>query len=157
MVACKNGAESVKYEDQSLATVSAPKVNSPLSEILEKAESGDSDAQFELGARYDIGDGVHQNRREALRWFLKSAEAGNKYAQLKMGEAFWYGNGVSQDYVQAVKWFRKSATQGNYFARNYMRIAYSNGYGVPVNHEEASRWDDPYDPIYNPDIVRIKK
>ena len=46
--------------------------------LLERAESGDSDAQFMLGEYYlDEADDVG----EAFRWFLKAAKHGNEKAQ----------------------------------------------------------------------------
>lgn len=45
------------------------------------AESGDADAQNELGCCYQHGYGVPQNRMTALYWFEKAANHGHEEAQ----------------------------------------------------------------------------
>ena len=43
-------------------------------EIKKKAEQGDSNAQFDLGICYSTGNGVSQNKDEAIKWFDKAAK-----------------------------------------------------------------------------------
>ena len=50
-------------------------------DLVNKAEQGDADAQYELGRMYIVGDGVPQDYDEAFRWFWKSAEQGDAKAQ----------------------------------------------------------------------------
>ncbi len=45
-----------------------------LEDVIKLAGQGDSDAQFELGCRYNFGEGVENNFLEAVKWFRKSAE-----------------------------------------------------------------------------------
>jgi TPR repeat protein len=45
-------------------------------EIMREAESGDAEAQFILGMMYDHGQGVHQDYKEAVKWYAKAAEQG---------------------------------------------------------------------------------
>ena len=42
-------------------------------EIKVKAEAGDKDAQHNLGVMYERAK-VHQNRKEAVKWYRKVAE-----------------------------------------------------------------------------------
>jgi len=48
------------------------------------AERGDRDAQFELGGRYRLGEGVRRNRVAALRWFYLAAWAGDSDADMQV-------------------------------------------------------------------------
>lgn len=49
-------------------------------ELLNKALAGDADAQLFLGQRYQEGNGVDENKEEAIKWLKLSAEQGNVYA-----------------------------------------------------------------------------
>ncbi len=42
-----------------------------------KAEQGDAQAQFNLGVRYRLGEGVLKDAKEAARWVRKAAEQGH--------------------------------------------------------------------------------
>ena len=51
----------------------------------ERAERGDAGAQYNLGVRYDKGQGVPQDSKEAVKWYRLSAEQGNVDAQFNLG------------------------------------------------------------------------
>src|SRR5712671_2394904 len=74
--------------------------------IRVRAEQGEADAQYSLGASYAQGKGVPQNYTEAVRWFRKAADQGDAKAQNNLGFMSYYGQGVPQDYAEAVRWFR---------------------------------------------------
>ena len=76
------------------------------------AEQGDAQAQFELGQLYARGQGVIQNHRKALDWYLKAADQGLAEAQYNLGIVYGSGNGVEQDYQAALAWYQKAAEQG---------------------------------------------
>ena len=38
------------------------------------AEQGDGEAQFSMGLRYDTGDGVERDPKQAVKWFSKATE-----------------------------------------------------------------------------------
>ncbi len=82
-----------------------------MAEIQAKAESGDAESQFQLGRRYDKGEGVSQNLAEAAKWYRKAAEQNYGLAQFNLGLCYATGEGVTLDYVEAVKWFRMAAGQ----------------------------------------------
>ena len=49
--------------------------------LKQAAELGDPDAMFDLGIRYEKGDGVVSNIQTALQWINKAADAGHDKAQ----------------------------------------------------------------------------
>ena len=49
--------------------------------LLQKAKSGDAEAQYRLGICYDNGKGVKQDYKEAIRWYKAAAEQGHGQAQ----------------------------------------------------------------------------
>ena len=50
------------------------------------AEQGDSQAQYNLGAMYENGEGVEENIEQAKYWYKKSADQGNEDAQEALKE-----------------------------------------------------------------------
>ena len=45
------------------------------------AEKGDAEAQYGLGYLYYFGEGVAEDNKTAMKWFLLAAEQGNPKAQ----------------------------------------------------------------------------
>jgi len=78
-----------------------------------KAESGDSNAQYNIGWLYVKGRGVQTNNAEAVRWFLKAAKQGEPSAQSNLGVMYAHGRGVQKDYVRAYMWSKLAAEQGD--------------------------------------------
>ena len=72
--------------------------------IHERAQQGDSDAQFKLGVMYQLGRGEIQSYTEAIKWYYVAAEQGHVGAQYRLGVMYDVGRGVPRDYVQAHKW-----------------------------------------------------
>jgi TPR repeat protein len=85
------------------------------------AESGDADAQFELGRAYSTGHGVKLDMEEAARWYLAAAEQGHAMAAYSLGFAYWRSRGVDNDLVQAYRWFSVAADQDVGDAADWVR------------------------------------
>jgi len=75
-----------------------------LPELLQLADEGDAAAQFALGVRYEMGSGVPQDDREAVRWFNKAAEQDDPGAQGALAAYYWAGRGIPADLVKAYFW-----------------------------------------------------
>ena len=88
-----------------------PEAYSP--ELVKKAEAGDALAQVRLGYFYYEGEGVTEDKKEAVKWYTMSAEQGNQSAQLQLGLCYAKGEGVTQDYKEAQKWFAKTIEHGS--------------------------------------------
>ena len=72
-------------------------------EALRKAaEQGDARAQTELGLCYYEGNGVAQNKEEAVRWYRKAAEQGFAAAQDALDKCY-YADGKIPDGARRVK------------------------------------------------------
>jgi TPR repeat protein len=108
--------------------------------LLEQAEQGDAEAQYELGLNYNVGIGAPLDDAEAARWFRLAADQGLAGAQVLLGALYKDGAGVPQDYAEALRWFRLAADQGEAVAQNELGLAYFNGLGVPQDYAEAVRW-----------------
>jgi len=91
-------------------------------ELVKKAEAGDARAQHNLGFYYKKGQGVTQDYKEAVKWYMKSAEQGDADAQSDLGWCYAHGTGVIKDDKEAVKWWTKSAEQGNEGAKKQLEL-----------------------------------
>jgi TPR repeat protein len=109
--------------------------------LVHKAEAGDVEAQFFLGASFAGGmEGFPKDYEQAIKWYRKSAELGYAKAQVALGLCYKEGQGVLGDYKEAVKWFMKSAEQGDAEGQCFLGYSYAIGEGVPQDIDEAVKW-----------------
>lgn len=107
-----------------------------ISELVERAEGGDSIAQLSLAEAYRFGRGTPQNQEQAIKWYIKAAEQGNVEAQASLGTLFEYSG---QD-KEAVRWYRLAAEQGHSDAQLGLGLAYEEGRGVSQDYKKAAEW-----------------
>jgi len=105
-----------------------------------EAEEGSAEAQFNLGSKYDRGDGVPKDYAEALKWYSRAAEEDDVKAQVNLGFMYDHGRSVPQDFSKAAIWYRKAAEQGNVAAQFNLGYLYENGQGVPQDDVQAHKW-----------------
>ena len=105
-----------------------------------KAESGDADAQYNLGCYYFNGQGVPKDEGDAVKWWLKAAEQNKVAAQYNLGMCYYNGDGVPQNYTEAFQWLHKAAEKNDDAAQNSLGLCYDNGYGVQKDEVEACKW-----------------
>jgi len=112
-----------------------------LAALQARAESGESAAQFALGARYLHGEGVEADNFEALRWLTLAADQGNANAQYNIAVMYLNGLGVIQDQAEALDWFVKAANNGDRQSQFTLGVALFNGQmGAVQNVPEAYKW-----------------
>ena len=75
-----------------------------LRELRRRAEAGEAEAAFELGARYASGEDLPQDYAQAAQWFTRAANGGQVLAAATLGAYYWAGRGVDQDDVSAYMW-----------------------------------------------------
>lgn len=107
-----------------------------INELKSKALAGDTEAQMQLGARYDFGRGVQQNYQEAAKWYELSAKAGNAHGQNNLGSFYLEGLGVKKDYAKALEWFQKAAAQGEASAECSIGLMIEKGW----SSKKMPRW-----------------
>jgi TPR repeat protein len=114
---------------------------STLQNLIQRAESGETNAQFQLAHRYLNGEGVATDNFMALQWFTRAAEQGNSNAQYNIAVMYLNGIGVIQDNTAAVDWFQKAANNGDAQAQFTLAIILFNGqYGMTKNVPQAYKW-----------------
>ena len=84
-----------------------------------------------LGAMYNEGQIVPEDKGKALTWFRKAAEQGHAEAQYNLGSHYYEGEAVPQNYAEAVKWFTQAAEQGDADAQHALANCYYEGKGTP--------------------------
>ncbi len=113
---------------------------SELDSLKVAAEQGDVEAQFNLGLKYDTGEGVPENNPEAVRWYRMAAEQGDATAQVRLGDMYYTGEGVLQNSPESVRWYRMAAEQGDATAQHWMGFMYDNAEGIPKEYVQAYAW-----------------
>ncbi|KAG0061993.1 hypothetical protein BGZ89_011004 [Linnemannia elongata] len=116
-----------------------PIVSSDFTQTSVSASLGDKDAQVALGDMYKVGQGVQQDYKAAMEWYLRAAKQGGAVGQRKVGVLYDLGHGVTQDYSIALTWYLKSADQGNAQAQSNIGTFYCYGYGVPLDCFKAMK------------------
>jgi len=80
-----------------------------------------ADAAFILGTKYQMGQDVPRDFRQAAYWWLRSASTGYPAAEDAMGDAYCMGMGVRVDPARARYWWQLAAMQDNKRARDHAR------------------------------------
>lgn len=90
---------------------------SALRDCQKIARSGDTEAQYELGAYYYQGEfkGEQYKRdlSQALYWFEQAALKGHAQAQYYLGLMFYRGEGVPENYIQAFILLKMASVNGS--------------------------------------------
>ena len=116
----------------------------PMSDAARKdfnlAQQGDPESQFNLGFRYEEGDGVPQDFAAAAYWYDKASEQNYTTATFNLGLLYYNGKGVKKNIKQAVSLFSRAAEKGDMYAQFNMGVVYYNGDGVPRDVDRAKEW-----------------
>lgn len=117
-----------------------------LSDLHNKAESGDSNAQFSLGQKYLRGE---CKMLIAIDGLLKDALKGDVKAQISLGDIYQgkSDSNISQDNVISQKWYgeafrscTKIAKKNDPFAHLALASMYRFGMGVKRDESKAEEW-----------------
>lgn len=106
-------------------------------ELLEKAESGDLNAQLALA---EYCKNVQKDYASAFHWWHQAAESGHGMAQYQVGLCRLNGIGVAKNAEEAVAWFRKAVEQGDAQAQYQLGLCYADGIGVTKDPFTAMSW-----------------
>jgi len=104
--------------------------------VRQKADAGDSGAQYELGLEAE----QRQDYRDAFKWFQLAAKQGLNGAQVDLAYLYVTGFGTVKDLEQAVHWYSLAAAQGNPNGEYSLGICYLHGEGIEQNSALARKW-----------------
>lgn len=106
------------------------------------ADTGDPDAQVNLGHLYSRGHGVAADKQQAMRLYRASARQGNAEGMNALGFEYRFGSSAIQaDLEQAVYWLCRAAVSGDERGLNNLGVLHFEGKGMPRDVEEyRSLW-----------------
>ena len=81
----------------------------PAQELQRKAEAGDKEAQFRLGAAYE----AQKNYQEARTWYERAAAQGHAQATNNLAYLYDLGVGTKQDRQRGFDLYRRAADLGS--------------------------------------------
>lgn len=118
--------------------------NKKLQALIEKANSGDAEAQYELGEYYEY-EGLDGDA--AFKWFSKSAAQGNMDGMYSLACCHEEGIGVEENYEKAFEIFLKMAKMWKEtghemcsYACKEVSDCYREGRIVEKNYDKAMEW-----------------
>jgi len=76
----------------------------PISECKRLSSQGDAEALYQMGVRYETGDGVRKDNLRALANYRKAADKGHRVACRKLADLYEAGKIVSKDPVLSAKY-----------------------------------------------------
>ena len=106
---------------------------------LPMAESGNAEAQNNIGYMYEGGLGVPQNYLMAMNWYRQAADSGLAEAQHNMGMLYHHGYGVAENFTEAFRWFEMAADQELAESEYMLGLAYQSGEGTSLDYAEARK------------------
>jgi len=133
-------AKNISTSTTQASTKNAPLTPSQFAALKSKAESGDAEAQTNLGHAYQTGNGVPANDLRAAQWIRKAADQGFAPAENNLGTMYRLGEGVNRDKEEAVRWYEKAARHGSPEGMFNLGTCYYNGDGVGSNEFTAFNW-----------------
>ena len=80
--------------------------------LLDRAETGDAESQFRVGAAYEWGEGTEIDRDRARAWYALSAEQGNPRGQSALGRLLVNAEGGEVRLSEGLRFIELSAEQG---------------------------------------------
>jgi TPR repeat protein len=105
---------------------------------IKAADSGHTDALFEVAECYIFGYGVKKDRTKAFEYCKKTAELGHKYGQFELASFYNYGIQCkcTIDKDKALEWYKKAAHNGLLEAYYNIGMIYENQKKI----EKAINW-----------------
>lgn len=93
--------------------------------ITQQAQSGNAEAQRELGIIYfEKDNNPKQDQPLAIYWLKKAAGQEDMIAQNYLGYIFIHGIGVESSIQQAIKWYVKAAQKGDVHSQYSLSVLY---------------------------------
>ncbi len=118
------------------ASILGQECTESIESLKKAAENGDTNAQYKLGYKYFLGDGVTKDYSKAMEWSRLAAEKREPTSQFVLGVMYEYGQGVDRDSAEAVKWYRLAAEQGHIAAQVNLGVMYL----ITEDYSEAMKW-----------------
>ena len=107
--------------------------------LEQQAQSGNVDAQFQLGVQYLYGTNVDKDTSKAAEWFTKAAAQGHIPAIRELGILIASGDGVDPDPEKGAEPLGRASDELDPSAMYHLGLMFENGIGVPQDRQKAVR------------------
>ena len=101
---------------------------------------GDLEAWWDIGVRYQTGDGVKKDLKEAIKWFEKAANRNYDNALVSLGDLYYSGSGVKQDYKKAFELYSRALRRQIPSAQYRLGLCAYYGHGTKQDKKLAVEW-----------------
>jgi len=150
----KAAAQGDKKAEAMLKIIDKEKPMESLETVRNKAEAGDMNAAYDLGARYYYGmGGLEKNPVEGRKWMMLAAGSGHPLAQSNIG-ADLLGSDKPEE---AIAWIAKAAENGVVNSQLQLAGLYYAGKLVPRDLGKASLWAKKAADAGDPRAVQMLK
>lgn len=109
-----------------------------IEQLINKAESGDTQAMFALAQRYRDGDGVTQDYTQFLQWLMELRMRLGFSAKIKALLSFKERS--ENELHNFVAWLQESADSGHSMHMNFLAVLYRAGIGVEKDLKQWIGW-----------------
>jgi TPR repeat protein len=108
--------------------------------LLQQAMDGDAKAEYEVGYRYDLGQGVEQNFKTAAYWYQRSSDQNYMPAKINLGWLYQNALGVEQNFDVAMELYTLAAKAGEPQAQHNLACMFDQGLGTQRYAKRAVQW-----------------
>lgn len=108
--------------------------------VMRAAKTGNFEAQYLLGRRCLMGDGLPKDPAQAAKWFKKAADQGLPRAMEALGHLYRKGEGLLRDPARAAKYYSQAAQYGLKWSQYWLAKQYLEGDGLPEDPAKACFW-----------------
>ncbi|WKL20181.1 cell division protein PodJ [Agrobacterium tumefaciens] len=108
--------------------------------LAEAAAKGETQALFEIAARYTDGRGVTADRAEAAKWYKLAADRGLAPAQYRLANLYEKANGVERNLSEAKRYYTLAADQGNAGAMHNLAVLLASDAAGQPDFSAAALW-----------------
>ncbi|WP_454700233.1 cell division protein PodJ [Agrobacterium burrii] len=108
--------------------------------LAEAAAKGETQALFEIAARYTEGRGVAADRAEAAKWYKLAADRGLAPAQYRLANLYEKANGVERNLSEAKRYYTLAAEQGNAGAMHNLAVLLASDAAGQPDFTAAAQW-----------------
>ncbi len=108
--------------------------------LIQKANSGNANAQQEAALRYLTGNGLPRDTSRAVYWMTKSADLNLAQAKYNLGIFYLNGVGVKWNPFTAFDLIKSAGMQGMPEAQYLAGIFWTENLIVPRNYDSALAW-----------------
>lgn len=109
-------------------------------ELLQQAQSGNVDAQYDLAECYYEGYGIEKDLEKAYFWYSKAADQGDAEAIYSLGWMYMNGEFVAKNFDKGFQLYTTAAEKGSSSAQFAIGELYYDGEQVNKDYEKAYKW-----------------